>query len=1088
MPTNRAVPATRAAAVLAILLLIPGYLAIKNRPSFGKGEGNNIAAGSGPAAKPDARQVREDFGKLPLNFEPNVGQTDARVKFLARANGYMVFLSPEEAVLEIHAGGREAKLEAPQMQTAAVAMKFEGGRAAKLEGSGQLPGHVNYILGNDASKWHTNVNTYSQVRYAGVYPGVDLLFHGNGRQLEYDFVVSAGADPSKIDLKIAGAKSIRVEKSGDAVLETRLGGVELKRPLVYQEANGQRKEVAGGYVLKNGDELRFEVGRYNHNEALVIDPVLAYSTYLGGSAADYADAVAADASGNVYVAGITLSTDFPTANAFIAVNPNGGGGGTSYTGFVTKLDPTGKILVYSTYLGGTTPIRGTVAQDFCNGIAVDTLGQAYVVGQTFDTNYPVTSTAFETIQQSRANSAFVTVFNPAGSALVYSSYMGAEMGGISALAVGVAVDNVGGAYVTGRTTSFNFPVTPGAFQTTFNGIAASPWVAKFNTISAGVASVVYSSFLGGSGNPTSGVDDNSYGVAVDAAGDAYVVGSTVSTNFPTVNAYQGTLLGTENAFVSEVNPTGAALVYSTYLGGTGTDNGLAISVDSSASAYAAGSTTSTNFPVTAGAFQSTLKGTNNAFVTKFAPGGATLSYSTYLGGTNGDIPNAITLDSLGDAYVAGQTFSIDFPITLNAFQSVNLAATTGTGNGFISQFNPTGTALLFSSYIGGSGNPGLRIGDQVYGVALDAQSNIYLAGMTSSTNFPVVNALQATLNGTEDAFVTEVSNSVTVTPSTLAFGNIVQGSTSTAMNLTVMNNTSAAITTSVTISGANASDFAATNGCGASLGSGANCTVTVTFTPSILGAESASLQVVTNAPANPAPVALTGTGVMATPTADLSVTSLTFPSQVVTTTSAAMNVTLTNNGGSVLNITGFTFLGTNPNDFAQSNTCGTSVNPGANCVISVTFTPSIVGAESATLSIADNAANSPQTVALTGTGASGTPQAVFTPTSLTFASQILNTTSAAMTVMLSNPGTGPLSITTIATTGANGADFGQTNTCGSSVGIGGSCMISVTFTPTAVGARAGAVSVTDNAAGSPQNVALSGKGGNVTPPVTITPQ
>jgi hypothetical protein len=1096
MLTNRAVAAFRAVAVLAVLLVIPGYMAVKSRPQFGKAKVNQAAVSANPAAKTaNAERLAENFGKLPLNFEPNVGQTDSRVKYLARANGYMVFLTPDEAVLEIHSEMKKGKTAPPEVKTAALAMKFAGARTAQVEGSGQLPGRVNYILGNDPSKWHTNVTTYSEVKYSNIYPGVDLLFHGNGRQLEYDFVVSPGADASRIDLQIDGAQSIQVEKSGDALLETKLGGLELKRPLIYQEVNGQKKEVAGGYVLKNSHELLFKVGPYNRDQALVIDPLLQYSTYLGGSLSDYATGLAADSTGATYITGSTVSTDFPIANGYISTNPNGGGAANmNYTGFVTKINPGGTALVYSTYLGGTTPIStvlGAQAQDYPNAIAVDTSFQAYVVGQTFDTDFPVTpNTAFEATQQAKANSAFLFVFNAAGSGPVYSTYMGAEMGALSSTAAGVAVDNLGGAYVTGNTNSFNFPVTPGAFETTFpSNNEFSPWVTKFNTLMAMNLSVAYSSFLGGSGS-SAGLSDTAFGIAVDASGDAYATGDTVSTDFPTMAPFQGTLNGPENAYVTEFNPAGTGVLSSTYLGGSDMDGGTAITVDGSGSAYVTGSTSSTDFPTTTGVFQTVLAGESNAFVTKFAVGGgvSTLSYSTYLGGSIADTPNAIAVDSLGQAYVGGKTFSTNFP-TVSPFQATNQAAPGS--NGFISQLNPTGTGLIFSSYIGGSGNSAVGSGDEVNGVGLDALDNIYLGGTTISTNFPVVSPLQCctTLGGPEDAFVAEVNTSpVTVMPTALAFGNVVEGVTSPAMNLTVTNGSSSTISvTNVSITGTNAGDFAATisSGC-ASILAGGTCTVPVTFKPSTVGPESASLQLITTAPENPGPVALTGTGVTSTPTVTLSPTSLTFPAQTVGTTSSAMSVTLTNTGGSNLTITSITVTGTNAPDFAQINTCGI-VDPGGSCTITVTFTPSIVGAESADISIADNAPNSPQTVPLSGTGAAG-PAAVLTPASLIFPSQIVNTSSAAMTVTLSNPGTVALAITSITVTGANASSFSQTNTCGSTLAAGANCPIMVVFKPTATGTLTAAISVADNAPGTPQMAALTGTGTpSASPSVSFSP-
>ena len=657
-------------------------------------------------------QVQENYGKLPLRFEANRGQTDSRVKFLNRGKGYTLFLSPSEAVLALR--GREH----------VIRMRFQGANPdAKITGLEKLPGVVNYFIGQDRKKWRTNIPAYARVKHKDVYPGIDIAYYGNQRQLEFDFIVAPGANPNVIKLAVEGADRLDVDAQGDLVLHVGDGQLRLQKPLVYQAMKGIRQEVSGSYVLTSPNQVRFQVAAYDASRPLIIDPVLFYSTYLGGSGDDIGNSIAVDAAGNAYVTGQIQSTNFPTTLGAFQTTSSGGG-----DIFVTKLDPTGSGLVYSTYLGGSGFDAGL-------GIAVDAAGNAYVTGGTFSTDFPTTLGAFQTTS-SGGNDAFVTKLNPTGSALLYSTYLRGAFG------ESIAVDAAGNAYVAGIARPTDFPTTLGAFQTASGG-GGDAFVTKLNLTGS---ALVYSTYLGGSDF------DVARGIAIDAAGNAYVSGFTASTNFPTtLGAFQTTYGGGAlDAFVAKVDPTGSVLVYSTYLGGSDIDGSVGIAVDAAGNAYVTGGTSSTNFPTTPGAFQTAGGG---AFVTKVSPTGTGLAYSTRLGGVSGgDGGQGVAVDAAGNAYVTGGTDSTDFPTTANAFQP---AYGGGPEDAFVAKLNPTGSALIYSTYLGGSGD------DIGFGIALDTlpNPNAYVTGSTSSANFATTpGAFQAVFGGgPEDAFVAKIA-------------------------------------------------------------------------------------------------------------------------------------------------------------------------------------------------------------------------------------------------------------------------------------------------------------------------------------------
>ncbi len=553
----------------------------------------------------DMTPTTDALTRLPLAFEPNQGQTDASVQFLSHGPGFSLYLTPDGATLAVarvrvpgrpghgHGGGlksltRDDTLHGitgtVSISATALRLRYVGADLnAPVSGDAQLPGVANYLVGSDPSRWHTGVPTYATVSYHAVYPGIDLVYYGTAGRLEYDWRLAPGADPGQIALAVDGARDVRLDGDGNLALGTILGDIVQQAPRAYQTIDGVRHAVAVHYTLTPARQIGVALGAYDTQAPLVIDPVLSYSTYLGGSGSDAAYGVAVDAAGNAYVTGNTTSTDFPTAGALQGTNH--GGVTASLDAFVSKLNAAGTALVYSTYLGGS-------GDDYGNAIAVDPSGNAYVTGNTSSSDFPTTANAY----QPTGYSIFVSKLNAAGGSLLYSTYLGGPSGVGNNYGNGIAVDAASDAYVTGYAGSTDFPTTPGSVQPALNGFSYNAFVVKINTAASGSASLVYGTYLGG----TSPSGDAGQGIAIDQAGDAYVTGSTTSTDFPTtVNAPQRTFGGVYDAFVSKLNPTGSTLLYSTYLGGSDDDEGEGIAVDAGGNAYVTGFTASTNFPTTA---------------------------------------------------------------------------------------------------------------------------------------------------------------------------------------------------------------------------------------------------------------------------------------------------------------------------------------------------------------------------------------------------------------------------------------------------------------------------------------------------------
>src|SRR6266850_5807262 len=676
-----------------------------------------------------AGRVLDAYARLPVAFVENRGQIDPRVRYYAQGPRYAFYLTRDEVILSF--------VNDPAAGGLALSLRFRGSnQAVALEGEERAAGEVNYFHGNDPAGWRTAIPRYAQVTYRELWPGVDLLLREQAGTLKYEFRVRAGVRPADIRLAYAGATGVSIDNSGALLIETLMGTLRDSPPVSHQMIDGVRVPVDSRYALVKGTaddaEYGFEVGdSYRPDHELIIDPGVEYSTFLGGSSHELGNGIQVDAAGNAYIVGMTQSPNFPTtAGAFRRTGAASNFGDV----FVSKVNPTGTALVYSTVIGGSN-------FDWGRAIAIDAAGNAYVTGQTKSSNFPTTAGAFDRtfnvdtcprcgIDQ---EDAFVFKLNANGSRLVYSTFLG---GFDIDDGLGIAVDGAGNAYVTGETGSLNFPTTPGAFRTTKIG-AFDAFVTKLN---AAGSALVYSTYLGGTA-----VDYGSR-VAVDAAGNAYVMGPTSSADFPTTpGAFDTTANGAFDVFVTKLNSTGSALIYSTYLGGTDFDSGGGLAIDSAGNAYVSGGTGSFDFPTTPGAFDTLPGGPNasDAFITKLNPTGSALVYSTVLGGTASEGANAIALDGSGNVWVTGGSSSADFPVIVGAVDS----SFNGTADVFISELSANGSTLLYSTYLGGTQS---EAGNDL---ALDSAGNVYVTGHTYSLDFPTTaGAFDTVFNGDPSIF------------------------------------------------------------------------------------------------------------------------------------------------------------------------------------------------------------------------------------------------------------------------------------------------------------------------------------------------
>ena len=656
--------------------------------------GRSVAPTTNPIVVAPA--ISHAYGDLPLSFEANRGQADPRVNFLARGRGYHIFLAEAEVVLALQKPNVDSESAAD-----VVRMRFPGSNPAPvISGLDRLATRSHRFSGSDPRKWVTGIPNYARVKYADIYPNVDLVFYGHQSELRYDFMVAPGAVPDVINLSFKGARGLRVNAQGELVLLTGGGELRMRRPFIYQEKDGLKEPVSGGYLLLGDDSAGFCTVGYDVTRPLIIDPAVTYSTYLGGSRIDTADGIAVDSDGNIYITGDTTSTDFPAAGQSQASR----GGATDV--FVAKIESSGR-LSYVAYLADSRAETG-------NGIAVDPSGNVYITGETSSSDFP-------TAQPLQADfgggtDGFVAKLSSDGSLLVYSTYLGEsdEDAGED-----IAVDGSGNVYATGQTESSDFP-TAIPLQAAMGG-ASDAFVAKLN--SSGTA-LSFATYLGGGG------EDGGEGIALDESGNVYIAGTTGSADFPTVQPLQGTLGGGTDAFVAKLNSSGTVLEYATYLGGNGNDESDGLAVDASGNAYLVGETASGNFP-TVDALQSSRQGATDAFVAKLNASGETLVYATYLGGSGAESGSGIALDTSNRVYIVGRTGSSNFPVS-KSIQGYG----GGDADAFVAVLQPSGQEFVYATFLGGNGH------DSGEGIALDQSATVYVTGLTVSENFPTFNPIQ----------------------------------------------------------------------------------------------------------------------------------------------------------------------------------------------------------------------------------------------------------------------------------------------------------------------------------------------------------
>jgi uncharacterized protein (TIGR03437 family) len=735
------------------------------------------AAAARPA--PNARTARLTLQALPWRFEPNRGQAPADAAFVARGADYEVLISAQGPVMRFRRPGGKLGVLGTVIRN--------GNRRAVITGERPSTAHANYIIGNQPEKWLENIGGFDRVRYADVYPSIDLVFYGNERSLEFDFEVKPGGDPSRIELSWTGAGKVRKDSEGNLLIPAAGGDLRWAKPVIYQTNGGARAEVAGGFRLHN-NIAAFDISGYDRSRTLIIDPAIAFSTYLGGAGNDSVHGVAVDGSGNILVAGVTSSTSLPTTST-VAQPGYSGSSQDTITGdaFVASLNPSGAGLNWITYLGGN-------GDDLAYGIVVDVSGNPYITGMTNSLNFPVKNAAFGSFLGAGGNKlnplgdAFLVKLNTSGQ-IAYSTYFG---GSADDWGMAVAVDGSSAAYIAGFTLSTNLPVGASSWQKGYKGNGGNPdyctgcgpvitsgdaFAAKFDAN----GKLVWTTYVGGS------KDDFATSIAVDKTG-VYLAGSTQSADFPvSAGAFQTQYGGASNVqaqpnmhmgdgFVVKLDLNGANLLYGTYLGGSGDDGIYGLAVDSNGAAYVTGATVSPNLPISTGAFQSAFKGPASAplvtghptfvygdgFAAKLNPTGTALVYSTYFGGSGDDVGQSIAVDAAGNAYITGQTTSKDFPITGGAIQSAYAGdggENQAIGDAFLLQLDPKGGIELYATYLGGSRN------DAGAGIAIDANGNAWIAGYTLSQNFPTSKgAFQTAFAGSNrlgipygDAFVAKIS-------------------------------------------------------------------------------------------------------------------------------------------------------------------------------------------------------------------------------------------------------------------------------------------------------------------------------------------
>jgi len=941
---------------------------------------------------PQGGQIRTNYGRVPLMFEANKGQTDSQVEFLSHGKGYSVFLTSGSLVLALRpsevisnsdpsvtaalgalGGGRSAirqleraaRVQKPSPTIVTVSLL---GASAHPEAVGEkpLPTKVNYFIGRDPKAWRTNVSTFAQVRYRNIYPGIDLVYYGNNGRVEYDFDLAPGADATKIQFAVNGADSLKVGPAGNLVMTKGTSELRFQTPSLYQVINGNRTPVRGAYVMRDATHVGFAVGSYDSTQPLVIDPVLVYSSFLGGSSDDFSNGVAVDSSGDAYVLGLTDSPDFPLANL-------GSYSSTQLRMFLAKFNASGSVLLFADYFGGTS------GEDEPSAVALDSSGNAYVTGSTASSDFPVVNPYQSTLAGSQ--DAFLAEFSADGSTLDYATYLGGANltsvgGSTTQLGTALSVDRSGQVVVVGVTMATDFPTTSSAYQKSVSPDQFGDWgeygfVTKF---AAGGASLVYSTYLAGNtlnASSCSGCypDSEVWGVATDSWGSAYVTGYTATANFPTTSgAYQTSSPAyylSDVGFVSKLTSSGA-LAYSTYLGGSTSSFLDAIAVDGTSAAYVTGyDVANDDFPiVTTSICDPSVSACNGAVIAKLDPSGANLAYSTFLGTSNNMAGQVIQVDANGDAFIVGSDVAFDLANPIEGYA--------GGGDAVLAEIDPTASTLLMATFFGGQG------WESASGLAIDSNGAAYITGGTQSLDFPVTqSAYQTAWGGDTDTFIAKIdpttsAPAVAMGPFSLQFGFENVGSTSTAQTTILRNMGSAALTISnTTMNG----DFAETDDCGSTVvAASSSCTFSITFTPTASGTRTGSLTITDNATGGPHSVTLSGTGVGASESFSVSPSSLNFSSSAVGSATPAQTITVINISNTSISITGVRAS----RDFTATASNCKSVAANGTCRVQVSFTPRSAGPRSGTLQLTDATSGYSASIALSGSGADFAPAATNT--------------------------------------------------------------------------------------------------------------
>lgn len=678
----------------------------------------------------------ETLGRLPIFFEKNEGQYDDQVKFVARAEGSIIFFTQnamviglkciqpnEETTNTIEERGHIAQTGMPREKATCsyryirIQLKGASTEARVMEGE-PLQGKHHYF--KDSQKV-TNVSLYQKISYQAIYPGIDWVHYAKGKELENDFIIQPGVDPAQIRLSIKGADKVEIDQAGHLVLSGEMGEYRLLMPKVSLELDGVKKEIKGEYIIHQDQTIGLKIAAYETKGILTIDPILEYSTYLGKMDNYGGCDIAVDQAGNVYIVGSTDSATFPTTEDAYNGSLNGGS-----IVFITKLNASGTELIYSTYLGGS-------GNNYGLGITVDNDQIAYVTGRSDSSHFPLVAPYSSIID----NSAFIVKLNAAGDALLYSTGLASNTWGYS-----IAIDPSGNMYIVGTVSSNQLQdVIANALYPAYQPQCVgsnNTFIVKF---SSDGTKVIYCTYLGGS------LSDDGVAIATDSVGNTYVTGNTWSADFPVKAALYPTRLGGYNAFVGKFNAEGGA-IYVTYLGGSNYDDGLGIAADSEGNAYVTGGTESSDFPLSSEPYDGRFTGGRKAFISKISADGSSLLYSTYLGGNNGSsIGMDIVLDSAQNMYITGRTLADDFPL-----KEPCQADYAGEGDAFITIMSAAGDELIFSTYLGGRGQ------DDGNGIALDSHNNIYVTGRTDSSDFPIVqHSYEETPNGGGEGFVSKVS-------------------------------------------------------------------------------------------------------------------------------------------------------------------------------------------------------------------------------------------------------------------------------------------------------------------------------------------